>query len=652
MTRSSAVAGLLAVLFFGLAPAGAWAHAGLQRSDPSAGTRLGATPAAVHLTLSEQPEASLSEINVVATNGTSFDAGPVQAVSGDPLSLSAPVRPLPRGVYTVNWRVVSAIDGHATAGAYSFGVLVSPQPGLIAVEASTSTPAVSRLEVLARWILIGGLVALLGAAAAGVARFGGGKELMLGACAWGVSVVGLLLLAVVQRRNAGASFSELFDTPVGRALGWRALALAAAGGALLLAHRRSGRTRWLALWGVGLATMAAMAFHVDAGHAAAGASRSTVRIVEQWAHFSAVGIWLGGLLALLLGVRGAPSSAKAAAVRRFSTIAAFALVVVVLTGVLRSVNELSSWGELFSTGYGRAVLAKVALLLAIAVFGALNRFRSVPAAAANLRPLRQRAGGELGLTAVALLAAAVLGSLAPPAASRAAAPPGLSASGADFGTTTRVELTTASDQPGPNRFVAEVVDYDSKDPVEARRVSLRFTPLDDPGVAATSLRLRASSDGSYAGSGANIAFEGRWGVTMLVERSGGDSVEIPLELVTRTPPQSVSIERIPGQAPHYQVAVPEAGIVQFSPNPERVGRSRLDVGFFDFLGGERRIEQVVLTAAEGDGPTRQVPDRRLGPGRFVTTVELGAGRNTLTAVARTVDGTRVRAAVDIDVPDD
>ena len=79
--------------------------------------------------------------------------------------------------------------------------------------------------------------------------------------------------------------------------------------------------------------MAAMAVHVDAGHAAAGASRSTVRIAEQWAHFAAVGIWLGGLLALLVGLRGAPSSAKAAAVRRFSTIAAFALVVVVGTGV-------------------------------------------------------------------------------------------------------------------------------------------------------------------------------------------------------------------------------------------------------------------------------------------------------------------------------
>ena len=32
---------------------------------------------------------------------------------------------LPRGVYVVNWRVVSAVDGHATAGAFAFGVLMA-----------------------------------------------------------------------------------------------------------------------------------------------------------------------------------------------------------------------------------------------------------------------------------------------------------------------------------------------------------------------------------------------------------------------------------------------------------------------------------------------------------------------------------------------
>ena len=43
----------------------------------------------------------------------------------DQLRIALPAD-LPDGVYTVNWRVVSEADGHATAGAFSFGVNVAP----------------------------------------------------------------------------------------------------------------------------------------------------------------------------------------------------------------------------------------------------------------------------------------------------------------------------------------------------------------------------------------------------------------------------------------------------------------------------------------------------------------------------------------------
>jgi len=65
---------------------------------------------------------------------------------------------------------------------------------------------------------------------------------------------------------------------------------------------------------------------------------------------------------------------------------------------------------------------------------------------------------------------------------------------------------------------------------------------------------------------------------------------------------------------------------------------------------ERDIEEIVVTAAAGDGPTRQRPVRRLDRGRFVADVELEAGRNRIAAIARAIDGTRLRAAVDLDVP--
>ena len=104
----------------------------------------------------------------------------------------------------------------------------------------------------------------------------------------------------------------------------------------------------------GLAALAAVGVHVSAGHAAAGDS-TRESIAFQWTHVAAVGVWIGGLVALLLGVRGAPSEAKAAAVRRFSTVAAAGLVIVVATGIVRAVEQLGSWSELWTTGYGRAV---------------------------------------------------------------------------------------------------------------------------------------------------------------------------------------------------------------------------------------------------------------------------------------------------------
>src|SRR5215208_1057949 len=246
----------------------------------------------------------------------------------------------------------------------------------------------------------------------------------------------------------------------------------------------------------GLAALAAIGVHVSAGHAAAGDSTG-VSIAFQWTHFAAIGIWIGGLAALLLGVRGGPSEAKAAAVRRFSTVAAAGLLVVVVTGVVRAVEELGSWGELWSSGYGRAVAAKSVLLLAIAGFGALNRWGSVPGAGFDLGPLRRTSRGELALAAAALGVAAVLGTLSPPAAGLP--PLGITVSGADFATTVRVDLETASAQPGANRFVVRAIDYDSDEPVRARRVSLRFRPLDDPGVPATTLDLVRAPDRSYVG---------------------------------------------------------------------------------------------------------------------------------------------------------
>ena len=628
-----------------LFPSLASAHAGPRQTDPADGATLGDTPTQITLTFSEKPESSLSEIAVRDTAGVAYQIGRPGALAADPLALSVRVRPLSRGVYIVSWRVVSAVDGHASAGTYAFGVLVAPT----AIAAASTTPVTSPFEVFARAVLLTGLVVLLGAATAGAARFDGGRGLFLGGAGIVVSGAGVALLAYAQRQAAATSLADLLSTPVGRALVWRAAGIGAAGIALAVAEwwgpesPRLGRGARVA---AALAAAAAMAAHVGAGHAAAGGMwPPAATIAVQLGHLVAVAVWVGGLAALLIGVRGAPSAAKAAAVHRFSNIAAAALIVAAGTGVARALNELTAWGEVLSTGYGRTVLAKGALLGAMAFLGAANRLRSVPRALTTLAPLRLAGGGELVLAAVAVAAAALLGTLPPPAATR---PLGLMASGADFGTTVRVRLTTGSGDPGPNRYTVFASDYDSNAPFPATRVSLAFEPLDDSDVEATSLTLNPGPDHSWVGSGANLSFDGRWKLTALIERAGG-SVEIPMEIATRHKPQFVSIARRPGRPPTYTVEVEGRGHVRFSPDPERPGPSEVSIHCYDILRDERNIEAIVVTVSSQGGPEHQVPVRRASGSLAIAGVELRPGRNRVTAVARILGGTRLRATVDIDV---
>jgi copper transport protein len=638
------VAGGLAL--FLLCTTGLFAHAGLRVSSPIEGATLGDTPSVVQLTFWEKPEPALSVIHVIDTRGATYDIGRPALVPGDNVSLSVTVRALGTGVYTVNWRVVSAVDGHASAGSYAFGVRASPAGG-----AAKASAAVSRLEMVARGLLLAGLVILLGTAAADLGRFAGPANILLAAAGWLLSAVGVAILAAAQSRNASAPLAEVLKTSVGRMLLWRAAAIGTAGVALLAAHvgTRSARSRIRrdAVAIAALATLAAIAVHVAAGHAAAGRWPPVATIAIQWLHFAASGIWLGGLAALLLGVRGATSADKAASVRRFSTIAGVGILVVGSSGLWRAVNELAGWDDLTTTVYGRAVLAKAALLVAIAGLGALNRWHSVARAGSDLRPLRRLAGGELALGAGTIAAAALLGASPPPAAEQFL--PGINASAADFATTVRVRLRTASDQPGPNRFRVEAIDYDSKKPVRARRVTLRFTPLDDPGVPPSSLPLATGPGETYIGSGANLAFDGRWQVTALIERDR-DSVEVPMAVDVRTPTQPRTVERTPGEAPKYTVEVRGMGFVRFSPDPERPGPSALTVTCFNGIFEDRPIDGIVVTVAAGSGAPRQAPVRRLDRSRFVADVNLQPGLNRIAGVARTADGGRMRAVLDIDVP--
>jgi putative copper export protein len=131
-----------------------------------------------------------------------------------------------------------------------------------------------------------------------------------------------------------------------------------------------------------------------------GAGSSAFQVVLQGFHFAAVGAWIGGLVWLVLAVR---RGAEAAAVRRFSNVAAGGLLVLLVTGFLRSIDELGGltwWLHAFDTSYGTSLLVKLAIVAAIVTLGAVNRFRNVARfEQLGPRPLLRTAGGELLLAA-------------------------------------------------------------------------------------------------------------------------------------------------------------------------------------------------------------------------------------------------------------
>ena len=613
----------------------AHAHALLTASEPADAASIDAAPGELTLTFSEAPEASLSTVTLLDAGGAEVDAGEPE-IGADPASLVLDLPDLGQGVYTVTWRVVSSVDGHPTAGAFSFGVGVPATPP-VGGAAVPSTPETSPLEVVARVVLFLGLSILVGAAWTGAIAFADPppRTRALAGIAAALAVGGLALLSVAQARAAGASLGELLATPVGRALLFRAAALLIAVAALVAAV---GTRRRMALLVTGVAAAGAMLAHVIAGHAAAG-SPVWINVVAQWIHMVAAGVWLGGLGALLLGIRGQPDEPKTLAIRRFSEAAAVALAFVVVTGVVRSIEELGSWSALFSTTYGVLVLVKSGLFLTLAALGGLNRYRHVPAAGTRLSGLRKVGAVELGVAVAAFVAAATLAALVPPQQQPAiAAPePGITVSASDFATSVRARLEVSPGAAGPNTFRVTIRDYDTEEPVDADQVSLRFAPLAADASEST-LDLEPVEDGTYEAAGSNLSLSGPWRVTALVQR-GTDAVEVPLELATVC--QATRIEAAqPNQPTVSTLEVPGAGSVEGYILP--LGRDRYEV-HFTFLGAEG--EEVAVEGTPEFSAWRPGADPLslqplpLSPGHYLAEATLEAGEWRFDGTATPKGGT-------------
>jgi copper transport protein len=379
-------------------PAGA--HATLIGTSPTDDELLDAAPDAVELQFDEGVEVTDDSIEVIGPDGGRVDRDSVEAAEGGSV-LRAPIDGDQRGTYTVAWRVTSA-DSHTISGSFVFHV--EERTGAAEFD-DDDAASVGIAGFLGRWFGFAGTLVAVGGA--GLAALSGrdsavGARLrpLVGAAAV-VGVLGVLVALVAQvADNAGRGWWDgmslvpdaISDSRTAGLMGLRAglLWLAALTALLGLVWRW-----WPAVavvFGVGSIVTASLG-----GHAWTSDQR-WVAVVADAAHFGAVAAWIGGLVALLVALPVTADRGRLA--RRFSALALGAVGVVALTGVISGIQNVDSLDGLTTTGYGRLLLAKVALFLALVGFGWANRARLLPLVDRTVAPLSRSLRGEVAVAAI------------------------------------------------------------------------------------------------------------------------------------------------------------------------------------------------------------------------------------------------------------
>lgn len=573
--RSQAGAALAAAIVALVAPTAASAHATLSKTSPSASATLTQPPAQVSLTYSEPIEARFAIVSVTDAAGKQVTAGSPNGAPGDPATLVTRLRPIPSGWYLVYWRVVSA-DGHPVRGAFTFAVGPNAGPApQFAIPSLSETATTARLLV-ARWIVFLSLMIAIGlfvlraVIARPLLRKLRGSSLRPLEIALAVSVAVALVAIPVYAVLATAQFAlrSAFDlgaiVPLlrGSAFG-RAytdlelvVALFALAAAITVVVDRPERERrslaeLLSVTGALLSAAACVVVPGIAGHAGQTSPHGLSLPIDAL-HVAAGSVWVGGLVGLLVLWRSLGEHLRVAAlsivIPRFSRVALSSVMLLIASGVVRSLQYLPTLGSLWQTSYGKTLLVKIALLLVAMLLAAGNQARTKPRLeAAATQPtraagaavlLRRLVTGELVFVFAAIFAAGVLSSIAPPAKALG-----------------RIGAVSARVGPGPVARVVENGPYRLEFRIDPNRAALpnsfavritrgghavtgatvvsKFDML-DMSMGEFAYKLQEVSPGTYRRSAPALVMVGHWGLrfeiaprddkpfdVLLLDRAGG-----------------------------------------------------------------------------------------------------------------------------------
>lgn len=535
------------------------AHGYIVRSIPQDREVLQRPPTRVQYWFSEDLEPDFSSLILRDQTGVILATGGVDENNQALMSLRVPTG-LPDGAYIVELRPAFASDGHVNAESRVF--FVGSEVGGMA---GSSEYTVMPLEIIWRVLLMGSVILLFGTFAVYsfilVPAWGSAEHQtgflpprVMNRLKW-IVIIGLVVALAANILALLQQSMVFFNTGLAEVLSqnlWSVVRIGSRFGdvwnvrtALLAIMAglfgfsvyprnlppQSVRAFWVAnAW---LMPLVIGTFSVSS-HAAGSLMLPWIGILIDWIHALAVGLWVGGLAALVLVLPAAlrPYTgeerrlALLVALRRFSRWAVSAVVVVIATGIYSSLNWLYSPSDLTRTAWGSALLVKIILVAGLMLLGLAHqivvnperysrwstRLGRVTSSALTLRL-------EILIAAFTLIAVANLSATPIPQPQPGELPPIPSANQTVDGLD--ISLTISPGGVGINTYDT-LVTRDSQ-PLDSLDVRLRMVNPEMDWRGAWH-RAEAVDSGLYVVAGADINREGHWLTLVDVSTAEGDMI--------------------------------------------------------------------------------------------------------------------------------
>jgi copper transport protein len=389
-----------------------------------------AFPANITIIFSERPDPKVSYIHVTDSEGNRIDDGELK-ITGEnerQATVFLDKNKVHDGVYSISWLTLSKDDGHISKGTYVVGVgamtdltqtsenIVEHQETLTPIIAITKTPIIISQVCILGFVICDLMIwrGILRTESRNaihkltLSRFR--KAIILSACAITAAATILLFVQAYDVTENGADYfnnlgSLLYQTSSGAV--WIARILCSAVMLLVIyiysrltnsdakSNELTGivnRKKTVLISLLLVATIASIATNSMVSHSASIQSAPQVAIILDFIHFSAVSIWVGGLVYLsyvffpnitrissnIAGkaqqIVAQPDSMTLLTLSRFSTVASVSLGVIGITGLYLSWIHINSIEDLLYSDYGKLLIIKLSIASPVLLLGAYHQF--------------------------------------------------------------------------------------------------------------------------------------------------------------------------------------------------------------------------------------------------------------------------------------